>query len=84
MPYTREELQVMRKDRIVTQFVGSIVKEVLSSAHQGKTSFHIAEPHYERAAWNEFLRDILHSLSTEFPGCDIILDEQLGITIQWD
>lgn len=74
----------MRRQRVVSQFVSSILKEVVSAAHQGKTSFYMSEPHYERAAWTEFVRDILDQLQNEFPGCDIVLDEQLGIVIKWD
>lgn len=84
MPYARQELQVMRKERLVSQFVNSITKEVVSAAHQGKTSVCMSEPHYERVAWNEFLKDILHELHVQFPGCDIVLDDQLGITVKWD
>ncbi len=74
----------MRKDRMVSQFVGSIVKEVLSASHQGKTFYCMHEPHYERVAWREFMKDILEELQKEFPGCDVILDEQLNIIVKWD
>ena len=74
----------MRKRRLVFQFVETIRQQVVSSANQGKTWFFFSEPHYERAAWSEFLKDILEELQKEFPGCDIELDEHLGITVRWD
>ena len=84
MPTSRDELRVKRKQRIVYQFVAGIARDVLSAADQGKTSFHFAEPHYEKAAWSEFLKEILEELQAEFPACDIELDEHLGITVRWD
>jgi hypothetical protein len=84
MPYTREDLQVLRRDRIVSQFLSSIIREVVSAAHQGKTAFHMSEPLYCQIEWNEFLTDILNEVHKEFPGCDVILDDQLGITIKWN
>jgi hypothetical protein len=84
MPTTREELKVMRKQRIVTQFLHAISKEVYAAANHGKICVVFPEPHYERAAWSEFLKEILEELEKEFPGCDLDLDEHLGITVRWD
>lgn len=84
MPCTREELKTMRKRRLVHQFVSAICREVMDAANQGKTMFMFHEPHYERAAWSEFLQDIVDAIEAEFPGCDVILDEHLGITVRWD
>ena len=44
----------------------------------------MSEPHYCQIEWNEFLTDILNEVHKEFPGCDVILDDQLGITIKWN